>query len=175
MTDGLRPRRLLGVGNRGRGDDAVGPIVAERLRPLVPGDVSVHECSGEATTLVELLTGARAAYIVDAAVSSTAAIGTVRRFDVRASPLPPLASGLSTHGLGLADALALARSLETMPAVCLVYVVEGRDFSPGAALSPPVARATEALAVRILDDITETMSEQTGGSHRGTATNRYSD
>ncbi len=143
MTD-RRPWLLLGVGNRDRGDDAVGPIVAERLRRLVPGSVSVHECSGEAATLVERLAGAYAAYIVDAAVSGTAAIGTVRRFDAHATPLPPLATGVSTHGLGLADALALAQSLGHMPGVCVVHVVEARDFSPGAALSPPVLQAVEA-------------------------------
>ena len=40
---------VVGIGHPDRGDDAVGRIVADRLRGLVPDDVTVLDEDGEAT------------------------------------------------------------------------------------------------------------------------------
>jgi hydrogenase maturation protease len=51
----------------------------------------------------------------------------------------------STHALGLAEALVLARVLGRRPAEVLVYAIEGRSFRPGQGLSPEVARAVRRV------------------------------
>jgi hydrogenase maturation protease len=72
------PRILvIGVGNEYRRDDAVGLIVARRLRELSPRNVTVIEESGEGTNLMESWTGADMVILIDAA-SSGARPGTIR-------------------------------------------------------------------------------------------------
>ncbi len=152
MLDPMPCRRIIGLGNRGRGDDAVGRMVAAGLRGRVPEGVHVIEHDGESAGLLEYLYGADAVYLVDAAVSG-AAPGTIRRFDVLEEMLPALPGSASTHALGLAEAVELARALGQLPARCFVYVVEAGSFEVGARLSPAVATAVDTLTARILEDI----------------------
>jgi len=109
---------VIGIGHRDRGDDAFGRIVAQQLRLRAP-HLRVLDHDGEATTLVDWLGMADRAIVVDAALSG-AAPGTVHRFDVANSALPYGKFSLSSHGLGLAEAIELARTLRTLPAGCVV-------------------------------------------------------
>jgi hydrogenase maturation protease len=138
-------RMVIGIGNRDRGDDGAGCAVAEVLRGGLPASIEVAEHDGEAASLLARLEGAAAAFLVDACVSD-APPGTVRRFDVAAAPLPHNAFGLSSHGLGLATAVELARALGQLPRRCVVYAIEGQSFAAGAPLSPPVGEAVAAVA-----------------------------
>lgn len=147
------PRRIvLGIGNPDRGDDAAGRAVARRLRGAPPAGVAVAEADGEATAVLAQLEGAETAFLVDACLSGAPA-GTVHRVDVASAPLPPDTFGLSTHGLGLSEAVELARALGRLPATCVVYAIEGASFDPGAPLSPAVAEAVEAVAGRLLAEL----------------------
>ena len=152
MVDPLHRRRVIGLGNPDRGDDAVGRRAAAGLRGRVPEDVSVIEHDGESAGLLDYLYGADAVYLVDAAVTG-AAPGTIQRFDVIEKNLPVLQGSTSTHGLGLAEAVELVRALNQLPARCVVYVVEARSFAPRAALYPAVAAAVDTLSARILAEL----------------------
>jgi hydrogenase maturation protease len=142
----------IGIGHPDRGDDAVGRIVAARLRECAPGGVTVLEHDGEATALLAWLGRAEAAILVDAAMSGEA-VGTVRRFDVGRAPLPNGCFGLSTHGMGLAEAVELARALGQLPARCIVYAVEARSFDHGAPPSPKVAAAVDEVVRSVLAEL----------------------
>ena len=143
---------VIGLGKPDRGDDAVGRLVAVRLRDRVPDAVTVVEQDGEATRLVDRLGGTASAILVDATISG-AVVGTVHRFDVAHDPLPPGKSGTSTHGLGLAEAIELARVLGSLPPRCIVYAVEVRSFELGSALSPEVAAAADEVVERVLAEV----------------------
>ncbi len=80
--------------------------------------------------------------IVDA-VSSGRPPGSVVRFDAAEEPLP-LAVMRSTHALGPAAAIELARMLERLPANVSVIGIEGTAFGFGEPLSEAVE---EAVAV----------------------------
>jgi hydrogenase maturation protease len=139
--------RVVCVGNALRGDDGAGPAVAERLRELAPGlDVVVE--SGEPAALLDALDGADEVILVDA-VRSGAPAGSIQRVDVdiqRNHLISNDFSTASTHGLGVAEALELARALGRLPAAVTVYGIEGRDFTLGAPLSAAVARAARRVA-----------------------------
>jgi hydrogenase maturation protease len=141
----VTPRRLrvVGLGNALRGDDAVGLEVARRVRALLP-DADVIEASGEPAALLDALGDGAEEVAIGDAVWSGAAPGAVHRFDAGAAALP-LASGASTHGLGLAEAIELGRALGRLPARLVVYGIEGQGYETGAPLSPPVARAAEEV------------------------------
>lgn len=152
---------VIGVGNPDGGDDAAGRAVARRLRELLAGGVDgagaarpagggaldVAEADGEATRLLALMEGRERVILVDAARSG-AAPGTVHRFDAAAGPLPASLATASSHGLGPAQAVELARALGRLPTELTVVAVEGERFDePG--LSPPVAAAVERLAAEL--------------------------
>ena len=147
-------RIVLGIGNPDRGDDGAGRAVARQLRGRLPEDMELAEISGEATDLLARIEGVAAAYVVDACASGAPA-GTTRRFDLAAGPLPEAAFGLSTHGLGLATALELARALGQLPPRCIVYAIEGTSFEVGSPLSPIVVEAVSAVADRLRAEIAE--------------------
>ena len=132
---------VVGIGNDARGDDAAGLIAARRLEALA------HE--GDAMALLDVWRDADAVVVIDA-VSSGAAAGTVHRFDASRAPLPAsLRRSPSTHALGLADAIELGRALDRLPARVIVYGIEGGRFEAGAALTPAVAAAVEAVAAAV--------------------------
>jgi len=152
-AEGAR-RVLLGVGNLDRGDDAAGRIAADLLRGRLPQEIDIMEDTGDAASLLARLEGARAAVIIDACRSG-AATGRIRRFDVSKAPLPEEHFATSTHALGLAAVIELARALKQLPARCIVYAVEGARFDAGAGLSPPVAMAIRALAPYVIAEFEE--------------------
>ncbi len=157
---------VIGIGNLERGDDAAGRIALERLRGRLPADIELIEESGEAAALLAAMEGATAAYLIDACTSG-AASGTVYRLDAAASPLPRALRSCSTHGLGLAEALELARALGTLPGRCIVYAIEGASFELGAPLSAPVRAQIDALVTPLAAEIALASRSSSASSRSG--------
>jgi hydrogenase maturation protease len=126
--------RVIGVGNPWRRDDGAGPAVARAA-----GGVS----TGDPARLLELWEGARHAVIVDACASG-AAPGTIHHGDAGRPARPA-----STHGFGVADAIALGRSLGRLPPRLDIYAIEGADFGHGDGLTPAVSAAVAELADKL--------------------------
>ncbi len=145
--------RVICVGNRWRSDDAVGLEVAARLRGTLPAGVELLEREGEPTALIDAWEGAGAVWLVDA-VSSGAPPGTVHRLDAGERELPPEVFRTSTHHVGLAEAVELARVLGRLPARAVVFGIEGARFEVGEELSPSVAAAVEGVAATVREEVT---------------------
>jgi hydrogenase maturation protease len=139
---------VIGVGNDLRGDDAAGLLVARKLRGICGDDLRVVECEGEPVGLLDMWQGCELTIIVDA-TQSGAAPGTIRRIAAHSGPLPPGLAGTSTHLLGVAEAVELARALGRLPARTIVYGIEGATFDTGAPLSEVVQAAVERVAAAI--------------------------
>jgi hydrogenase maturation protease len=136
---------IIGCGNRQRGDDGAGLLAAERLREL---GIQAEMRAGEAADLIETWQHADDVIIIDAVMTGAPA-GTVQSWDGRQS-LVSLSPTISTHGFGVAEAIALAHALERLPNRLRVYGVEGRSFEPGAAISPEVMHGVEEVVRRIV-------------------------
>ncbi|MCX5205788.1 hydrogenase maturation protease [Streptomyces sp. NBC_00237] len=145
---------VIGVGNEFRRDDAAGPAVIHRLReratvrPLLRGPfpaLDLVECDGDPVRLIELWQGADLAVVVDAAHAHPASPGRVHRLELD-SATPGRPSGTSSHGLGLGEAVELARVLDRLPRRLVVYAVEGADTELGVGLSAAVAAAVSEVA-----------------------------
>jgi hydrogenase maturation protease len=131
---------VIGVGNAARGDDAAGLIAARRLGGI--------EHEADPLALLDVWDGAESVVVIDA-VRSGAAPGTIHRFDAT-EPLPAaLRSSTSTHAVGLAETIELARALGRLPERLIVYGIEGERFEAGADLTPAVAAGIDA-AVRAI-------------------------
>jgi hydrogenase maturation protease len=166
---------VIGVGHPDRGDDAVGWLVAERLRArlidLVARDpeelpaqaarpaapVVIERTSGDPSALLTLAAWDDADHIVLIDAMVTGAVpGTV---DIRGrdDPLPtPGASG--THDLGVATTLELARALDRMPPDLTLVGIEGSRFSLGDLPSAPVLAAAERVAAGLEGEVRRLVS-----------------
>jgi hydrogenase maturation protease len=131
-----------------RGDDAVGLVVARRLAGELDGDVRVIECEGEPVSLLAAWEGCTRALVVDA-TRSGAPSGVIRRIAAHDGPLPAALSGSSTHLLGIADAIELARALGRLPERTIVYGIEGQTFAAGDDLSEAVSAAVERVVAAV--------------------------
>ena len=136
---------VIGVGNELRGDDAAGLAV---IRLLDGANAELRVCEGEPISLLDAWQGVERVVLVDA-MRSGAPPGTVRVIEVGDEPLPPELSQPSTHLLGVAEAVELARSLDRLPPHLIVYAIEGERFDAGAPLTTPVANAAEQVAAEI--------------------------
>ncbi|MCS6912136.1 MAG: hydrogenase maturation protease [Myxococcales bacterium] len=145
---------LIGIGNKDRGDDGIGPAVVERVARQAPAGTVVRVLGGDAAGLLQAWEGAELAVVVDAAWSGRTP-GTVHRLDATAAPLPASLGATSTHGLGLAQAVELARALGQLPPRLVVYAIEAASFAPGEGISPALASAVEEAAARIVAELEE--------------------
>lgn len=155
----VRPAVLVaGIGNELCGDDGVGPAVVRYLaeEPATSPAVAVIRVVEGPLDLLELWAGAAVSVVVDATISG-AAPGSVRVVDLDVE-LGDGDAGVgaaghgaptSSHGFGLASALAMARALDTAPARVVLVGVEGAGFEVGTPLSPAVAAAVPVAAAQV--------------------------
>ncbi len=101
--------QVIGLGNPDRGDDGVGPLVADLVRRQLPPSIRVTQLSGDLLSLMDSWRDADAAILVDAIYSGGTA-GTVHRFDLRECNLPTKFFSSSTHTMNLAQVIELARA-----------------------------------------------------------------
>ena len=133
------PPLIIGIGNEMRGDDAVGLLVARALGL----SETVLEHDGEPASLIALWEGQDEVVMVDA-VTSGRPPGTVVEVDVIETELP---AGLchSTHALGPAEAVELARALGKLPTRMRLVGIEASDFSFETGLTPEVEEAVDQV------------------------------
>ena len=143
---------VIGVGNAYRCDDAVGLIVAQRLRALVPPGITILEQSGEGAALMEAWQDADHVILVDAA-SSGESPGTIHRFEAAVAPIPAQFFNYSTHAFSVAEAVEMARQLDKLPPSLIVYGIEGRSFSFGQGLSLEVEQAARTVVDQVLQEL----------------------
>lgn len=138
---------MIGVGNPYRGDDGVGPAVLDLLaRRGMPAGVLV-ESTGDTAALIEAWDGARLAIVVDAVRAEPARPGRVHRVVARGVLSGQPAA--SSHGLGLGEAVELARAIGRLPATLVLYAIEIGELTYGAELSAPVGAAAQRVARHI--------------------------
>jgi hydrogenase maturation protease len=143
--------RIIGLGNELRGDDAVGLLVARRLRQEVGDCIKVIEAEMVGVDLISLMEGARVAILIDAARSGQSP-GTIYRLDASASSIARQMFFHSSHALGISEALELARAIGVLPPRVIVYGIEAGNTEAGQALSSPVANALDEVVEQIIQE-----------------------
>jgi len=142
---------VLGCGFPDRGDDAAGLLVARRLKQL---GWDAREQSGEVAALLAAFeeAGSGRTVILADAVQSGARPGTVIYWDAGVMPLPRESFHRSVHGLGVAEAVELARVLGKLPDRLLIYGIEGASFEAGTPPCSEVLAGVEEAVRRILEE-----------------------
>lgn len=159
-----RPIRVLVLGERHRGDDAVAFVAARRAvalldehdRPLVelretgqldPADL-VELPGGGAAVVVDAVVGVPAGEIVVLQLERLAdlAAGRIAREGREAMPR-------SSHVLPVDQLVALATALRGDPPKGVLVGIGGSRFELGSEPSPAVAAATDAFIARIAEEL----------------------
>lgn len=143
---------LVGIGNDFRRDDGVGLVVARALKARNLSGTTVVETNEAGVGLLELWRGADRVFIVDA-VRSGAAPGFLHTIDLDTHVLPADLTASSSHALGLANTIELARALDCLPPALIIYGIEGQAFGLGEGLSPEVARRLPAIIEAIVQQL----------------------
>lgn len=141
---------LIGIGNPNRGDDGAGWAVIDRLENRVEG-VALYKLRGEISELLDIFSKYPTVYCIDACVIDAPA-GFWERLDANLQPVLLDNPQTSTHGLGLSQAIALARTLDQMPSKLIIYAIKGENYSVSAEASFPVTQSIDVVAEKILDE-----------------------
>jgi hydrogenase maturation protease len=150
--DQQTPMLAIGVGNWYRSDDAVGLVVARKLRAMNLPGVQVKEENGEGVSLMEAWRGNERVIIVDAA-SSGSRPGTVHTLNADSTTIPSAFFHYSSHAFSVAESIELARALKQLPPQLIVYGIEGKNFAAGVGLSPEIEHASDVVIRQIVDQI----------------------
>jgi len=143
--------RILGVGSPA-GDDRAGWAAAGAIRASAwyrsrAASVTVACLDRPGPALLAAMHGATQVVLIDA-IRSGAAAGTVRRVDLDRIAMQESA-GVSSHGFGLAETLALGQALGMLPPQLTLFGVEAGDANGGEGLSAAVRAALPALVRRV--------------------------
>ena len=133
------------------GDDAVGPIVIDRLVGRLPEPVALVESVGDATHLLDTWRDARLAVVVDAVVSGGVP-GAVHRIDGKAG-FPSSWRSASTHLIGVVEAVDLGDAVDMLPDELIVFGIEIDRVEAGVTLTAEVAAAVEQVADLVVEEI----------------------
>jgi hydrogenase maturation protease len=143
---------VIGIGQSMRGDDAAGLETVrlwQQTYPATAQKVQVDLCELPGLTLLDRLYGVDAAILVDA-LHTAAAPGTLHRLGP--DELATFTTDTqSAHGWGVAETLALGRSLYPGLAQCRITLIgiAGSQFDLGAGLSSAIQAALPEAAAWI--------------------------
>lgn len=140
---------VIGVGNRHRGDDAVGPIVARLVAERCGAAVEMLEADGDLSDLALRWRSDQDVVIVDAMVTGGEP-GTLIEIDGAGPGRPTTNRPMSSHGIGVAEAVELARLLDRLPRSLIIVAIEGDCFDLFAPPSQPVSASVGPAADRIV-------------------------
>ena len=146
------PILLIGIGYEYRCDDSVGLHVIRILKTRNLPDVICVESTGDATELIEMFSSARMVILIDA-VSSGGHPGTIYTFAAHKHPLPTQLSFQSTHVFNVGEAIELARVLEQLPPILLVYAIEGENFSTGIGLTSKIEKSAHEVVKLVCGEV----------------------
>lgn len=137
---------MVGLGNRLRGDDAAGPEAVRMIRER-SASLEVVELEREPSGLLDFWPDRPEVVVIDAVAGAEP--GRIWRFD-GSRPLPAaFSAGGSTHHFGLPEVIELGRELGRLPDRLQVIGIEGSRFAHGAAMTPAVRGAAEAVAAEV--------------------------
>ncbi len=143
----MKRTAIVGVGSP-FGDDRAGWLVIDALqarldqRGQAPAGLTLVALDRPGAALLEHLRGADRAVLIDAA-RGTEAPGTVVRLGAAQLEANPT---LSSHGFGVAEALALGSALQALPPELIVLAIATDGNSSSADVSDAVRGAANRLA-----------------------------
>lgn len=143
---------VIGIGNDARSDDAVGLVVARKLKQLNLPCVTVRESSGDGTVFMETWNEFDAVTLVDG-FSFHATPGSIVTINLREENIAKELFPSTAHQFGLVQAIELARAMNSLPGIMKFYGVRVQNTDFGTGLSPRVLSSAQELTALLAKDL----------------------
>jgi len=152
----MKKTKIIGCGSMLMGDDAVGCIIAQKLREMdLPGNVEVIEAGTPGINLLNLMEPGERVIIVDAVVTGKEP-GTLHIYTEEDLPKPKQMP-ISAHQLAIPEAIALGRQVqpEMMPDNIEVWGIDVQwpvemKFEMSDKLKAAVSRVVDKIKAELL-------------------------
>ena len=141
---------VIGVGSRLRGDDAIGPLLIDALSRQTHSQIELVDAGSDALGILEYLEGREHVVVIDACQMGREA-GSVVEFDAAEIDFVLKDDPISLHGLGLAESIKMAASLNMITEDLKIIGIEPESIQFNGSLSIPVQRALK-MAVDIVEN-----------------------
>jgi hydrogenase maturation protease len=139
---------LICLGNQFRRDDGVGHYIASHA-VLKNAPIQIIENSSSCIELLDSWNKKKLVILVDA-VKSGSHPGTIFRLESLGELDSFSIFPFSTHAVGLAECIALSKTLNLLPSDSVFFGIEGKDFGFGTELTDGVKNAAERLVAEIV-------------------------
>ena len=142
---------ILGVGNRLRGDDGIGPEVVHVLQTAHDNEFSeIMDVGSDAMTILEKLLTNKPVLVIDCARMGLSP-GSIRRLSACDAAMDLSAHGLSLHGFTLAEVWQMARAMGVHNELIIIGVQpEKIEFNTG--LSQAVRKSIPAIIYMVREE-----------------------
>ncbi len=151
---------VIGVGNRLRADDAIGPLLIDELKKQDLKEVELVDAGMDALGILEFLENRDKVLIIDACRMGRSP-GDLVLFMANEAEVMMEPDQISLHGLGLAEALKMAGSLEMLPRALKIIGIEPLSVELNGEISKPVKEAMTLAMDLILKEVLDSQE------HRG--------
>ncbi len=141
----MKKPRIIGIGSPS-GDDQAGWLVVDTMKSRLPPEVELIQLDRPGSALIPLLENTSHVILIDA-MQGGGQPGDIHHFIN--DEWENYGQGLSSHGLGVFDALMLAKELDCLPETLDLYGIEIGSALPGDPASEAIISAAEQLAERI--------------------------
>jgi len=146
---------VIGIGNRLRGDDALGPLAIDALRSINEEGLELVDAGSDAIGMLEYLSDRGKVLIIDACKMGREP-GSLVCFSPEQAELVLEPDPLSLHGLGLAEALRMAGSLQLLPDDLKIIGIEPDSIQFNGQLSKTAQQALEMIVQEVHRELHET-------------------
>ncbi|KTD14105.1 hydrogenase maturation protease [Legionella israelensis] len=144
--------RVLGIGSP-FGDDQVGWHVVNLLKQQIgpdSGQLLITACDRPGTRILELMRSADKVFLIDAVMTGAPA-GTLHY--LKNEEIISFTNGLSTHGIGIIDAIEIGKALNELPKQIILYGIEIENVSKDFKLSKTLRRSIEETVDGLVKEI----------------------
>lgn len=140
---------VIGIGNPFRGDDAAGLQVVDGVKKAISTGIDFFEIRGDMTSIIEHLSTFQTVFLVDACQGETF---EWLRIDALREGIPLEHTQTSTHGLGVSQAVEMAKNFGQLPDKLILYVIKGNYFGISHSISSSVEKIIPIVIKEILNE-----------------------
>jgi len=138
-------QKIIGIGNEFRSDDAVGILIARKLKEFYP-DYDLIESDGNGIDLLSIFQEYDKVILIDAAVAEkNEDVGQVREIKVAQETNFSDIKIFSSHSFSLLEAIKMGKQLSILPKELFLYLILSQNFSFGQEISEKVKKALEKI------------------------------
>lgn len=125
---------IIGIGNEFRGDDAVGIIIARKLKKDFP-TLEIIEFQQTELDLIDYFKRFKSVVLIDAISSTESKKGTIEKFIIDQDFEFSRLNYFSSHSISLGEILGIAKIMNSLPNKLVIIGINASNFQMGTQIS----------------------------------------